>query len=187
MQRIGNRLPQRTAADRNPARRPRIPSTRLWYRDAAATLGVNVVVLRDQVCAPPVQSLPMSHAAVSDQEQHKRRVRLMIIIGLAAAVVLGGLVVSIIGSRQVTAKVDDLRQAASTATVDPELVALTAYGTDSDPVSEALGSDRVVSLQQQTDNRWCVETQVSALLSSQTVFFVINEGGHFIETPDCLR
>jgi hypothetical protein len=129
----------------------------------------------------------MSHAAISDQEQHKRRVRLLIIIGLAVAVVLGGLAVSIIGSRQANAKVDDLRQAASTATVDPELVALAAYGTDSDPVSEALGSDRVVSLQQQIDNRWCVETQVSALLSSQTVFFVIKDNGQFVETPDCRR
>jgi hypothetical protein len=111
----------------------------------------------------------------------------MIIIGLAVAVVFGGLAVSIIGSRQVNAKVDDLRQAASTTTVDPELLALTAYGTDSDPVSEALGSDRVVSLQQQIDNRWCVETEVSALLSSQTVFFVIDEDGQFAETPDCRR
>ncbi len=110
----------------------------------------------------------------------------MIIIVLAGAVVLGGLAVSIIGSRQVNNKVDDLRQAASTSTVDPELIAITAYETDSDPVSEALGSDRVVSLQQQMDNRWCVETEVSALLSSKTVFFVIDEDGQFVETPDCL-
>ncbi len=127
----------------------------------------------------------MSLAAISDHEQHKRRVRLLIITGLAVAVVLVGLAVSIIGSRQVKAKVDDLRQTASTATVDPALVALTAYGTDSDPVSEALGSDRVVSLQQQIDDRWCVETEVSALLSSQTVFFVIKDNGQFVETPDC--
>ena len=127
----------------------------------------------------------MSHAAIPDQEQRERRVHLLIIIGLAAAVVLGGLAVSIIGSRQVNNKFDDLRQAASTATVDPELIALTAYGTDSDPVSEALGSDRVVSLQQQIDNRWCVETKVSALLSSETVFFVIDEDGQFVETLDC--
>ena len=109
----------------------------------------------------------------------------MIIIGLAVAAVLGGVAVSIIGSRQVDNKVDDLRRAAGTATVDPELVALTAYGSDSDPVSEALGSHRVVSLQQQIDNRWCVETEVSALFSSRAVFFVIGEDGQFIETPDC--
>jgi hypothetical protein len=109
----------------------------------------------------------------------------MIIAGFAAAVVLGGLAVSIIGSRQVDNKVDDLRQAARTATVDPDLIAITAYETDSDPVSEALGSERVVLLQQQTDNRWCVETEVSALLSSETVFFVVDDDGRFIETPDC--
>lgn len=54
-----------------------------------------------------------------------------------------------------------------------------------DPVSEALGSDRVVSLQEQTNNRWCVETHVSALLSSQTVYFVIDEAGRFVETAGC--
>ncbi len=127
----------------------------------------------------------MPHAATPDQEQRERRVRLMIIIVLAAAAVLGGLAVSIIGGRQVNNRVDDLRQAASTATVDPELIAITAYGTDSDPVSKALGADRVVSLQQQIDNRWCVETEVSALLSSETVFFMIDEDGQFVEAPDC--
>jgi hypothetical protein len=126
----------------------------------------------------------MSHATSPDQDQRERRVRLMIIIGLAAVVVLGGLAVSMIGSRQVNNKVDDLRQAASAATVDPDLIAITAYATDSDPVSEALGSDRVFSLQQ-IDNRWCVETEVSALLSSETVFFVIDEDGQFVETSDC--
>jgi hypothetical protein len=127
----------------------------------------------------------MSQAATPDQEQRERQVRLMIIIGLTAAVFLGGLAVSIIGTRQVSDKADDLRQAASTAIVDRDLIAITAYATDSDPVSEALGSDRVVSLQQQMDNRWCVETEVSALLSSQTVFFVIDDDGRFIEAPDC--
>ena len=127
----------------------------------------------------------MSDAASSDQEQRGRRVRLMIIVGLAAVVLIAGLAVSIIGSRQVNNKVDDLRQAASAASVDPDLIALTAYGTDSDPVSTALGADRVVSLQQQLDNRWCVGTRVSALLSSETVFFVINDAGRFVETSDC--
>lgn len=125
----------------------------------------------------------MSQAAIPDQVQRARQVRLMIILGLTAAVLLGGLAVSIIGSRQVSHEADDLRRAASTAIVDPGLIALTA--TDSDPVSEALGPDRVVSLQQQRDNRWCVETEVSALLSSETVFFVIDDDGHFFETPDC--
>ena len=111
----------------------------------------------------------------------------MIIIGLAAVVMLGGLAVSIIGSRQVRDETDNLRQAASTAIVDPGQIALTAYATDSDPVSEALGSDRVVALQQQTSGRWCVETEVSALLSSETVFFVIGDDGRFVETPDCRR
>jgi hypothetical protein len=129
----------------------------------------------------------MSQAASPDQEQRERQVRLMIIIGLAAVVVLGGLAVSIIGSRQVSDKADDLRQAASTAIVNPDLIAITAYATDSDPVSEALGFDRVISLQQQTSGRWCVETEVSALLSSETVFFVIDDDGRFIETPDCRR
>jgi hypothetical protein len=46
----------------------------------------------------------MSQAAAPDQEQPERQVRLMIIIGLAAAVFLGGLAVSIIGSRQVSDK-----------------------------------------------------------------------------------
>ncbi len=109
----------------------------------------------------------------------------MIIVGLGAVVVLGGLAVSIVGSRQVSGRVDDLRQAASTATVDRALIALTAYDTGSDPVSEALGSDRAVSLQQQIDNRWCVEMEISALLSSQTVFFVIDENGQLVETADC--
>jgi hypothetical protein len=110
---------------------------------------------------------------------------LMIIIGLAAVVLIAGLAVSILGSRQVNDKVDDLRQAASAASVDPDLIALTAYGTDSDPVSAALGADRVVLLQQQVDNRWCVETEVSALLSSEAVFFVIDDAGGFVETSDC--
>ena len=127
----------------------------------------------------------MSEPPTLDEKQRKRRVRLRIIIGLAAAVVLGGLAVSIIGSRQVNNEVDDLRQTASTATVDPDLIALIASATDSDPVSQALGSDRVVSLQQQIDNRWCVETEVSALLSSKTLFFVIDDGGRFIEAADC--
>jgi hypothetical protein len=127
----------------------------------------------------------MSEPPTLDEEQRERRVRLGIIIGLAAAVVLGGLAVSIIGSRQVNNEVDDLRQAASTATVDPDLIALTAYATDSDPVSQALGSDRVFSLQQQIDNRWCVETEVSALLSSERVFFVIDDGGRLIEAAEC--
>ena len=109
----------------------------------------------------------------------------MIIVGLAAAVLLGGLAVSVIGSRQVSDKADDLRQAASTAIVEPGQISVTAYATDSDPVSEALGSDRVVSLQQQMDNRWCIETEVSGLLRSETVFFVINDNGQFVETPDC--
>jgi len=52
-------------------------------------------------------------------------------------------------------------------------------------VSQALGSDRLVSLQQQIDNRWCVETEVSALLSSETVFVVIDDGGRFIKAADC--
>ena len=43
----------------------------------------------------------------------------------------------------------------------------------------------MVSLQQQIDNRWCVEMEISALLSSQTVFFVIDENGQFVETADC--
>ena len=99
--------------------------------------------------------------------------------------IIVGLAVSIIGSRQVNGKADDLPHAASAATVDPGLIALTVYGMDSHPVSEALGSDRVVSLQQQVDNRWCVETEVSALLSSHTVFFVIDDAGQFVETSDC--
>jgi hypothetical protein len=109
----------------------------------------------------------------------------MIIVGLATVAILGGLAVSIIGRRQVSDKADDLRQAASTAMVDPDLIALTADATDSDPVTEALGADRVVSLQQQIDNRWCVETEVSALISSETVFFLIDDDGRFIETTDC--
>jgi hypothetical protein len=113
-------------------------------------------------------------------------VRLRVIVGLAVAVLVGGLAVSIIGHRQVSDKADDLRRAASTAIVDPGLIAITAYATDSDPVSDALGADRVVSLQQ-PDDRWCVETEVSALLSSETVFFVIDGDGHFVETPDCRR
>ena len=129
----------------------------------------------------------MSQAASPDQEQRERQVRLMIIIGLAAVVVLGGLAVSIIGSRQVSDKADDLRQAASTAIVNPDLIAITAYAADSDAVSEALGSDRVISLPLQTNGRWCVETEVSALLSSETAFFVIDDDGRFIETPDCRR
>jgi hypothetical protein len=91
------------------------------------------------------------------------------------------------GVARVRDEADNLRQAASTAIVDPEQIALTAYATDSDPVSEALGSDRVVSLQQQTSGQWCVETEVSALLSSETVFFVIDDDGRFVETPDCRR
>jgi hypothetical protein len=126
----------------------------------------------------------MSPAVASDQEQRERQVRLMVIVGLAAAVLLGGLAVSIIGSQQASDRADDLRRAASTAIVDPSLIALTAYATDSDPVSDALGPDRVVSLQQM-DDRWCVETEVSALLSSRTVFFVIDNDGRFVETPDC--
>jgi hypothetical protein len=127
----------------------------------------------------------MSEPPTLDEDQRGGRVRLVIIIGLAAAVVLGGLAVSIIGSRQVNNEVDDLRQAASTATVHTDLIALTAYTADSDPVSQALGSERVVSLQQQIDNRWCVETEVSALLSSETLFFVIDDDGRFIEAEDC--
>jgi hypothetical protein len=126
----------------------------------------------------------MSPAATPDQEQRERRVRLMIIVGLAAAVLLSAAAVSIIGSRQVSEKADDLRQAARIAVVEPGQISITAYATDSDPVSEALGSDRVVSLQQQMDNRWCIETEVSALLSSETVFFVIDDNGQFAETPD---
>jgi hypothetical protein len=45
----------------------------------------------------------------------------------------------------------------------------------------------VVSLQQQGDSRWCVETEISALLSSETVLFMIDDDGRFIETPDCRR
>ena len=127
----------------------------------------------------------MSQPPTPDEEHRERRVRLRIVVGLAAAVFLGGLAVSIIGSRQVNNMVGDLRQTASTVTVDPDLIALTAYAADSDPVSEALGSGRVVSLQQQIDNRWCVETKVSTLLSSETLFFVIDGDGRFIETPDC--
>ena len=127
----------------------------------------------------------MSQPPTPDEEHRERRVRLRIVVGLAAAVFLGGLAVSIIGSRQVNNMVGDLRQTASTVTVDPDLIALTAYAADSDPVSEALGSGRVVSLQQQIDNRWCVETKVSTLLSSETLFFVIDDDGRFIETPDC--
>jgi hypothetical protein len=127
----------------------------------------------------------MSDAASSDQEQGERRMRLMIIVGLAAVVLIAGLAVSIIGSRQVNDKADDLRQVASAASVDPGLIALTAYATDSDPVSAVLGADRVVSLEQQLDTRWCVETEVSALLSSETVFFLIDDDGRFVETSDC--
>ena len=127
----------------------------------------------------------MSEPPTLIEEPRERRVRLGIIIGVAVAVVLGGLAVSIIGSRQVNNEVDDLRQAASTAIVDPDLIALTAYAADSNPVSQALRSDRVVSIQQQIDNRWCVETEVSALLSSKTVFFVIDDEGRFIEAADC--
>ncbi len=127
----------------------------------------------------------MSEPPTLVEEPRERRVRLGIIIGVAVAVVLGGLAVSIIGSRQVNNEVDDLRQAASTAVVDPDLIALTAYAADSNPVSQALRSDRVVSIQQQIDNRWCVEIEVSALLSSKTVFFVIDDEGRFIEAADC--
>ncbi len=109
----------------------------------------------------------------------------MIIVGCGAVVVLGGLAVSIVGNRQVSGTVGDLRQAASTATVDPALNALTGYETGSNPVSEALGSGWAVSLQQQIDNLWCVEMEISALLNSRTVFFVIAENGQFVETADC--
>jgi hypothetical protein len=111
--------------------------------------------------------------------------RLMIIVGLGALVLLASGALSVVGSRQVDDRVDDLRRAASAANVDPSLIAISAYGTDPDPVSEALGTDRVVSLQEQTNNRWCVETHVSALLSSQTVYFVIDEDGRFVETAGC--
>ena len=125
------------------------------------------------------------NAATPDQDQRERRTLLMIIVGIGVLVVVGSVVLSVVGNRQVTDKVDDLRQHASNANVDPSLIAISAYGTDSDPVSAALGSDDVVSLRQQPDNSWCVETEVSALLSSQTVFFVIDENGRFIETTDC--
>jgi hypothetical protein len=131
----------------------------------------------------------MSHAVTPEQDQRARRKRLVIIIGLGALVVLCVGALSVVGSRRVDDGVDDgvddLRRAASAANVDPSVIAISAYGTGSDPVSEALGSDRVVSLQEQTNNRWCVETHVSALLSSQTVYFVIDEAGRFVETAGC--
>jgi hypothetical protein len=127
----------------------------------------------------------MSHAVTPEQDQRARRKGLVIIIGLGALVVIGVGALSVVGSRRVDDGVDDLRRAASAANVDPSVIAISAYGTGSDPVSEALGSDRVVSLQEQTNNRWCVETHVSALLSSQTVYFVIDEAGRFVETAGC--
>jgi hypothetical protein len=42
-------------------------------------------------------------------------------------------------------------------------------------------------VQQQSSGHWCVETEVSALLSSETVFFVIDDDGRFTETSDCRR
>ena len=101
----------------------------MWWRLLAA-----IVITRRPSVRSVVQSVPMSDAASSDQEQRERQVRLMIIIGLAAVVLIAGLAVSILGSRQVNDEVDDLRQAASAASVDPDLIALTAYGMDSDPV-----------------------------------------------------
>jgi hypothetical protein len=53
------------------------------------------------------------------------------------------------------------------------------------PGVESTRLHRVAPLQQQIDDRWCVETGVSALLSSETVFFAIDDHGQFVETPDC--
>lgn len=84
----------------------------------------------DQVCGLSYIRLQCLTLRV-EQEQRKSQVRLMTIVGLAAVVLIAGLAVSIIGSRQVNDKAEDLRQTASDATVDPGLMSLTDTGVDS--------------------------------------------------------
>ena len=129
----------------------------------------------------------MSQAATPDQEQRERQVRLMIIIGLAAVVMLAGLAVSIIGSRQVAtrptifvklrARPSSIQDSSHSPRMRPTPTRCRKHWA---PIGWSLFNSR-------SSGRWCVETEVSALLSSETVFFVIDDDGRFVETPDCRR
>lgn len=129
----------------------------------------------------------MSHADVPEQELRDKRRRSWVIVGISAVAFLATSAVALIGNRQVNNTIDDIRRAATTANVDPASIANYAFGTEPDPVAEALGVDTldVVSLQQQSDNRWCAEVEASALVSSDSVFFVIDLDGRFSEAASC--
>jgi hypothetical protein len=45
----------------------------------------------------------------------------------------------------------------------------------------------MIARREQVDNRWCLASVVSVSFESQTVCFVVDEAGQFVETADCRR
>lgn len=127
----------------------------------------------------------MTDGALSDMERRQRRARLISLVGVGAVGVIGYVMLLVAGDRQVDERVEDLRQELSAATVDPSLIALGLAGSDPDPVSAALSPEDYVRLHQVAGNNWCLETEVAALLSTETLFFLIDDDGRFSETSGC--
>lgn len=112
--------------------------------------------------------------------------RLVIIVITFGVVAIAWLGLTAFGSRQVIRQTSEIREAASTAVVDPADIALDAYGPSDHPIADALGVDPLdVSLRQTRDNRWCVSIDVSGLLSSDTLLFTVDDNGSFTESIDC--
>lgn len=141
--------------------------------------------MNGEKCGGLVESQPMTDGGLSEMEQRQRRARLISLVGVGVVGVVGYVMLLVAGDRQVTERVEDLRQELSTANVDPSLLALSLSGSDPDPLAAALGAEGYVTLQQVAGDTWCVETEVAALLSTETLFFLIDEDGRFAETSGC--
>lgn len=86
-----------------------------------------------------------------------------------------------------SAEAADIRQAASTANVDPAAYLFAAMNPAPDPVATALGTDGEVSGYQQPDNSWCLTVTVSRLLSRRSLHFSLGLDGAFSEVAACPR
>lgn len=112
--------------------------------------------------------------------------RLVVIVVTFGVVAIAWSGLTALGSRQVTRRIGEIRAAASTAVLEPADIARSADGP-SDPVADAFGVDpRDVSLRQSRDNTWCVAIGVSALFSSDSLSFTVEDPGSFTES-DCSR
>ena len=116
-----------------------------------------------------------------------RRRRLSIIVGIAIVLTLAALIPYVLGSRSANEEISRVRGAASTAVVNVDDVAFSAYGgAEVDPIAAALGVEiSQVSAFSETGADWCIKIEVNRILATRSIRFHLDAAGRLSEISTC--